>query len=203
MQHGARHLLRATGRMSGYTLMELLVAIGVLTILSGALGQALIVGMQMVAMTSVNARSASLASTSMALALRHVEDGALATTIESDRFAYFKPAVGPDGYYLVDPPGELSGRYAIVELGEEWELFYDPAQKGLFLGDLGSSNPPEQVAEGVVACEFLYNDGLTPALIDAPSTVKSITIVLETQADSGKRVATTEVRKTVRLRNHM
>lgn len=196
-------LARPGARRRAYTLMELLVSLGVLMILSGALGQALMVGLQMVAATTVQGRAASLASMSMARALQHLEDGALATQVESHTFRYFKPQVGPDGFYLVDPPGELSGRYAIVELGEEWELSYSSAAQALYLDNLSDPDDPVQVAEAVTQCEFLYNDGLTPTMIDSPSTVKSLTLVLETYARSNNREATTEVRKTVRLRNHM
>ncbi len=200
-----RRLCRTTARsrLSAYTLMELLVAMGVLMVLSGALGQALMVGLQMVATTEANGRSASLASMSMARALDDLQDGALATTVESATFRYFKPKVGNDGFYLVDPPGELSGRWAIVELGDEWELTYSPEAQALYLDNLDDTENARQVAEGVVACEFLYNDGLTPTLLSSAASVKSITLVLETRATSGNRENTTQVTKTVRLRNHM
>jgi len=186
----------------GFTLMEALIALGVLAILSGALGMALTVGLEMVATTRAHGEAARDASMSMAIALRDLEDGALVTVAEPELCRYRKPLLDDQGFYILDPEGENSGGFATVARGPEMEISYDWIYNELYLDDLEDYDPKLRVADGIEELHFLY-DGVEAEAVPSPSSVRSVTVILRTSGEATPWTVGTEVRKTARLRNHM
>lgn len=203
---------RATRSRRGFTLVEMMVAVGVLATLMGAIWGVFMMGMRLYSVHRAAYVSDSNASMALERGLRDLADAAIITYASSDWFTYRKPARGSDGFYDLERHGGIAIQMTAVKLGDEMKLYR--LGDALYLDNTSDDEPPMELASGVANVHLLY-DGLeasgTGSLIGgtqaAPFDVKTVTLTIETHGQSsgisGRSQSATTVTKTVRLRNHM
>lgn len=191
-------------RRRGYTLIEMLAAIGALLMVFGVLGHALLQGLDSVARTRAAHRSASGASMALANAMHDLGDAAVITTCGSTLVRYRRPILDSDGKYVIVPRGENPGPFTHVAPGGEVEVSFNADEGKLYRIDLEAYPPEvEVVAEGLQSVKFTY-EGRDPTVETlSPWDMDSVTVELVSDGSSGNRSASETVTKTVKLRNHL
>ena len=170
----------------GFTLVEMMVAVGVLATLMGAIWGVFMMGMRLYSIHRAAYTSDSNASMALERGLRDLADAAIITYASSDYFTYRKPAKGPDGFYELERHGGIAIQMTAVTLGDEMKLY--KLGEAVYLDNTSDAEPPIELASGVTNVHFLY-DGLeasgTGSLIGgtqaAPFDVKTVTLTIETQ----------------------
>jgi len=212
MQHSQRPYGGGARSRQGFTLVEMMVAIGVLATLMGAIWGVFMMGMRLYSVHRAEYTSDSNASMALERGLRDLADAAIITCVRSEWFTYRKPARGTDGFYDLERHGGIAIQMTAVKLGDEMKLYKQG--EALYLDNTSDAEAPMELATDVSSVHFLF-DGLecsgTGGLIGgtqaAPFDVKTVTLVIGTQGESsgiaGRSQSETTVTKTVRLRNHL
>lgn len=212
MEHSRRPRGRRARSCRGFTLVEMMVAIGVLATLMGAIWGVFMMGMRLYSVHRAAYTSDSNASMALERGLRDLADAAIITYASSEYFTYRKPAKGTDGFYELERHGGIAIQMTAVRLGDEMKIY--KLGDVLYLDNMSDAEAPVALATHVTSVRFLF-DGLectgTGGLIGgtqaAPFDVKTVTLVIGTEGESsgiaGRSRAETTVTKTVRLRNHL
>lgn len=187
-----------------YTLLETLVAMGALVVVFGALGAALVQGLDTVARTRAACEAASSASMGLANAVNDIGDAAFLTLCGPDRVRYCRPSVGEDGRYVLpeEPPSEHTyvqpGQEVEVGLDQEGRLYRATVDHG---GNGTELVGTEVVTDGVRSLTFQY-DGKEGTAQTVPGEVRWVTVTVEAQPQSRPQGRSVRVTRTVKLRNH-
>ncbi len=208
-------------RGRGYTLVEMLAAMGALVMVFGVLGAVLVQGLDSAARTRAKHRAAASASMGVANAMNDIADSAVVTLCRSNRVRYRRPVVGTDHKYILVPRNETPGPFTFVAPGDEIEVYYIDGvlyRQRTKRADLtvdGSGNPVgvtltpldppevEVVAQGLSDAHFTY-EGIDPATTTiSPWDVDSVTIHLTSESSDGIRTARDTTTRSVKLRNHL
>jgi len=208
MNRTFQHVARARSSRSGYTLIEMLVSMGVLSMLMAAVGSALMVGNQQYFRHKAQHDAASRASLGLAQGLKMLADGTVVTVAQAHEMQYVRPKVGDDGCYVIAAPGGIGNTMTSLEFGDEIRIYLE--NNTVYLDNLDDDKPPLEMAEGVLGLSFLC-DGVDPdvAAADpdipdvAPEAVRTVTVTLTAADKPFHPEGVMTLTRTVRLRNHL